>query len=299
MPRLLVALLATLITGQVHAQVLARSVDVDGVLRNYLVYLPAAYSGEVERPVMLTYHGGGMTALQWLRIADMRALADAYGYILVYPQGLPDDGEPIWNSEGPFSNGVDEIGFTRNMIDALALEFAVDQSRVYASGYSNGANLVWELACLLSDRIAAVGAVAGSMWTWTVPLCTPSRPVPLVSIHGTLDFYNPYQGGPPFSLGLIDVSQAWVRRNGADPVPDIVDVPDTAPNDGSTVDHFIWSGGEACTHVEHYRVQLGGHDWPGAFGNMDIDASTVIWDFASRYALDGALECAAAADETG
>jgi hypothetical protein len=192
---------------------------------------------------------------------------------------------------GPFSNGVDEIGFTAAMIDALAVEYTVDQSRVYASGYSNGANMAWELACLLSDRITAVGAVAGSMWTWTETLCSPTRPVSVLSIHGTLDFYNPYEGGPPFSLGPIAASEYWVQIDGADATPTVVDVPDTVPGDGSTVDHYTWANGVNCVAVEHYKVVGGGHDWPGSFGNMDIDSNQEIWDFVSQYDLDGKIDC--------
>ncbi|MEM9385524.1 MAG: hypothetical protein AAGA68_10715, partial [Pseudomonadota bacterium] len=225
-------------------------------------------------------------------LADMRPLADANGFIPVYPQGLPDeDGAPIWNSVGPFSNGVDEIGFTATMIDALASEFAIDRDRVYATGYSNGANMTWELACYLSDRIAAIAPVAGSMWEWTERRCHPTRAVPVVSIHGTLDFYNAYEGAPPFSLGLIAASEYWVANAGADPTPTIVDIPDTVPNDGSTVEYYTWSNGAGCVSIEHYKVNRGGHDWPGATGNRDIDANEIAWTFTSRHDLGGRLDC--------
>ncbi|MFT4662909.1 MAG: hypothetical protein ACI8XB_003202, partial [Patiriisocius sp.] len=35
----------------------------------------------------------------------------------------------------------------------------------------------------------------------------------------------------------------------------------------------------SCTEVWLYTVEGGGHDWPGAFGNMDISASREAWDF--------------------
>lgn len=270
-------------------QLIPEDIDVDGVAREYLVYLPAGYDGTTDLPVLLVYHGGDMTSQSMLQLVDMRPLADAHGFLAVYPQGLVEDGSPIWNSEGPFSNGVDEIGFTSEMIDALAADYAVDQSRVYACGYSNGGNMAWELACLLSERIAAVAAVAGSMWEWTEDLCVPTRPVPVSSIHGTFDFYNPYNGGPPFSLGLIAASEYWAQADGANPVPTVTDVPNTAPGDGSTVDHFVWADGDDCVAVEHYKVVGGGHDWPGVFGNMDIDASELIWSFVSKYDLSGRI----------
>jgi len=284
------ALAALLFTTSTSADLLQRSVDVDGVTRQYLVYLPVDYDGSERLPVMLAYHGGGGNAFGMLFLADFRPFADEDNFIAVYPQGLPENGDsgpPIWNSEGPFSNGVDEIGYTAAMLDALDDEFEIDETRVYATGYSNGANLAWELACLLSDRITAVAPVAGSMWTWTETLCAPTRPVPVVSIHGTRDFYNPYDGGPPFSLGLIEASEYWARHNGTDREPIILDVPNNVPGDGSTVDLYAWANGEDCVSVEHYKVQNGGHDWPGVFGNMDIDSTEVIWRFVSRYDMFG------------
>lgn len=273
------------------AQLMNKTVDVDGVTRQYLMYLPSGYDGVTELPVLFTFHGGDMTSLAMLNLVDQRPLADAHDFILVYPQGLPDDGANIWNSVGPFSNGVDEIGFVSTMIDDLDAQFAVDTARVYACGYSNGANLVWELGCFLGDRIAAGGAVAGSMWEWTEDLCTPSRPFPVMSIHGTQDFYNPWGGGPPYSLGLVAASEYWVQNANGDLTPDIVNLPNTAPGDGSTVTRFTWSGGDECVDVAHYRVNNGGHDWPGVFGNMDIDSNQLIWDFVSQYDLNGRIGC--------
>ncbi|MEM7306618.1 MAG: PHB depolymerase family esterase [Planctomycetota bacterium] len=283
---------AAALSSAASAQLIVKDVDVDGVARQYLLYLPAGYDGTVDLPVLLNYHGGSGTMFGHLALTDMRPLADAEGFLLVHPQGLPDkEGFTIWDSIGPFSIGTDEIGYAEAMIDSLDAEYAVDLDRVYACGYSNGANMVWELGCFLSDRIAAVGAVAGSMWTWTETLCTPTRPFPLVSIHGTFDFYNPWSGGPPFSLGLIEASEYWVQNANGNLTPTIVDVPDTAPFDGSTVDHHTWSGGDECVDIEHYKVVGGGHDWPGVFGNMDIDSNTVIWEFVSQYSLNGKLDC--------
>lgn len=290
---ILLALASLALLAPVDAQQLRyRDVDVNGVARDYLLYLPAGYDGLTELPVMLVYHGGSMDAASMMLYADFRPLADAEGIILGYPQGLPDGaGDRIWNSEGPFSNGVDEIGFTGAVIDDLTANFAVDPSRVYACGYSNGANLMWELGCDLGDRIAAVGAVAGSMWTWAEAQCAPARPMPVLSIHGTFDFYNPYAGSP-YSLGLIEASEFWATNAAADPVPVEVDLPDLVTSDFSTVTRFTWSGGDDCVSIEHYKVVRGGHDWPGTPGsNRDIDANQVIWDYVSQYDLDGRIDC--------
>ena len=35
----------------------------------------------------------------------------------------------------------------------------------------------------------------------------------------------------------------------------------------------------------------GGHDWPGSFGNMTIDSNVEIWEFVSRYDINGLISC--------
>jgi polyhydroxybutyrate depolymerase len=276
------------------AQLMNQTINVGGVQRQYVMYLPAGYDGSSPLPVMMAFHGGCDSAFSFVQLADFRPYADADQFMAVYPQGLPEAGDPscpVWNSEGPFTSGVDDIGYTAAIIDDLAANYNIDETRVYACGYSNGANMSWELACLLSDRIAAVGPVAGSMWQWTPNQGTPTRPVPVVSIHGTQDFYNPWGGGPPYSLGLIAASEFFAQNANADTTPTIVDLPNIAPGDGSTVDLYTWGNGDDCVEVQHYRVQNGGHDWPGVFGNMDIDSTQVIWEFCKQFSLNGKIDC--------
>ena len=163
-PTALAALLA--LAGTAGAQqLLTETIDVQGVNRLYVLYVPASYSAADPAPLMFNFHGGAMTAMEMLQLSDMRAQAEADGFLLVYPQGLPEPGGgPIWNSEGPYSNGTDEMAFIGAVIDELAVDYSVDERRVYACGYSNGGNLVYDLACQMSDRFAAIAAVAGNMF---------------------------------------------------------------------------------------------------------------------------------------
>jgi polyhydroxybutyrate depolymerase len=55
--------------------------------------------------------------------------------------------------------------------------------------------------------------------------------------------------------------------------------PNTSTNDGSTVSSEKYGAENSCTEVWLYTVQGGGHDWPGAYGNMDIEASREAWLF--------------------
>ena len=59
------------------------------------------------------------------------------------------------------SNKVDDVGFTRALLDDLATVTNVDAKRVFATGISNGGIMCYRLASELSDRIAAIAPVAG------------------------------------------------------------------------------------------------------------------------------------------
>jgi len=63
------------------------------------------------------------------------------------------------------------------------------------------------------------------------------------------------------------------------------------PSDGSTVERHSWEGGDGCVMVDNLKVLGGGHDWPGSFGNLDIDATLEIWNYVSRFNLEGLIEC--------
>ena len=58
-----------------------------------------------------------------------------------------------------------------------------------------------------------------------------------------------------------------------------------------SVERYTWSTASGCAYVEELKVIGGGHDWPGSFGNMTIDANIEIWQFVSRYDINGLIGC--------
>ncbi|PHI21338.1 hypothetical protein CEQ90_02765 [Lewinellaceae bacterium SD302] len=271
----------------------------DGLNRSYIVYVPASYNADVPAPLMFNYHGFTDNSANHLAYTDMRPIADTAGFILVYPQGSLLFGFLSHWNVGSFTNGstADDIGFTEAMIDSLSNSYAIDSSRVYACGFSNGGYFSFRLACELSDRIAAVASVSGVMSTQNFNSCSPQRPVPVMSIHGTNDGVVDYNGGNPAgSLSVDEVLDYWVGHNELDPEPTITELPDLNSNDNSTVEYQSWRSQDGCFAVDHYRVDNGTHTWPLVGGNpsernVDISASQLIWDFVSQYNLDGPIEC--------
>ena len=150
----------------------------------------------------------------------------------------------------------------------------------------------YTLACELNERIAAIASVTGSMIGPNLAACNPQRPVPVMEIHGTADNTVPYNGTVLSAFVAIPtLVDAWVGFNNCNPTPLFTNVPNTSTTDGCTVEHYVYSGGDAGTTVEHYKIIDGGHTWPGAIfpigvTNQDIQASREIWRFFSQYRLD-------------
>ena len=274
-------------------QLLNKTLIHDGETREYTVYIPESYQGDTDFPLLFNFHGGSGDIASQLSIADMRPIADTADFILIYPQALPDPndgGSTQWTHKEPTT--IDDIFFVEAMIDAMAADYMIDQNRVYACGYSNGGEFSLELACRLSDRIAAIGVVARSMFIDTFNECDPTHPIGILTIHGSLDDYNGITfGGITYYISLDDLNMYWSDFNNTDSNPSVIDIPDLNTDDGSTVEHFSWGNGDGCVAVEHFKVNGGGHDWPGSFGNMDIDASLEIWNYVSQYDLDGLIGC--------
>ena len=251
----------------------------------------------------MNFHGGTDNGNAQLNIADMRALADQDQFILVYPDAYPEplEGETNWqvvvSGDLPFTvpTAHDDIGFVDVLIDAMHAEHGIDLNRVYAMGYSNGGGFAFDLACRLNERIAAIGVVARTMYIESYESCNVNHPTAVMTILGTADYISNYDGityeGTLYYASADDSHELWLDANGIPGEPVQTAVPDISSNDGSTADLITWESLDECVAVEHYRINGGGHDWPGTFGNMDIVAHEVIWDFVKQYGLSGHLDC--------
>ena len=287
--------LMILITGILSAQqTINGSIIHDGIEREYILYIPANYSGAESVPLVMNFHGYGSNAYEQMFYGDFRPIADTAGFLVVHPQGTLHLGKQHWNVGGwTIGSTVDDVGFTGALIDSLSVEYNIDFTRVYATGMSNGGFMSFLLACQLGHRIAAIAPVAGSMTPETYNNCDPSHSTPVLQIHGTTDPVVSYSGSI-FSKPVETALQYWVTYNQCVSVPIITQMPDVDPEDGSIVEYHLYEGGNNQVSVAHYQVIDGGHTWPGSViqlpeTNNDINASEKIWRFFSQYDLFGLM----------
>lgn len=287
-----------LFLGLVHvasfafAQSVIKTMIHDGIQREYRLYVPSIYDGSESVPLLFNLHGYGSNAVQQEVYGDFRSIADTANFILVHPDGTDDmTGTAFWNAFGSPSETVDDIGFISALIDTLADDYNIDLNRVYSTGMSNGGFMSYTLACQLSHRIAGIASVTGTMVTFNLNACNCQHPMPVMQVHGTLDGTVPYNGNAQGFVAVEDLVDHWVDFNNCNTTAVETAVPDVNMTDGCTADRFVYSGGTNDASVELYRINGGGHTWPGTpvvFGvtNQDFSASVEIWRFFSQYSLD-------------
>ena len=263
-----------------------RHITVSGVSRMYLLH--AGGEPKPGRPLVLVLHGwhGSAVGIERRTRGSFDKLADRDGAVVIYPEALDD---PRWNDGWPTGGPAppDDLAFLSTLIDALSAELGIDRQRVYAAGFSNGASMVYRLACQRPDLVAAVAPVSGDMSGPVASGCSGGTPVAIIAMHGTHD------GLVPFGDRQQNDVRTWVRRDGCPPTPSSSRLPDTDPDDGTKTRVDLYAPCVAGTAVAFYTIEGGGHAWPGgeamrsrgAHENTprDFDAAAVIWDFFQQH----------------
>lgn len=259
-----------------------------GTQRSFIVHLPPSY-GQEPQPVVFNYHGYDNTAARMVKYTNMGAEADQENFIVVFPQGANDGlGKASWNAgigASGTTGSTDDVQFTRDMISYLQKNYCIDMHRIYVTGYSIGGSMAYRVACTLSNEIAALATVEGAFYHFDGG-CQPTRPIPVLEIHGQADQFAPYDGAPSRRLASVQTFlNVWFNLDKCDPNAS------TTIFQQADVTGWKWSNCANGVVVEHYKISDGGHVWPGSATPMPdlgytthtIDANVVIWNFLNTF----------------
>lgn len=243
--------------------------SVDGFSRSYALYVPESvdfFGAPV--PAIMVLHG--FPPVDMATVTAMSEAADRSGFIAVYPKA---NAGAEWamacdRCSPNAAAGVDDIEYFRAVVAALPEILPVDPGRIYMTGFSNGGIMTYRAACVLSNEIAAFAPNGAGIWTWHRDNCSPGRDVPILMINGTDDPSFPWEGvavsaplvGGDVQLPVLETVALWADKNGCGENPSIAELPD-AFDDGTTVERWSFSGCGAETLF--YRIDGGGHTWPG------------------------------------
>lgn len=272
-------------TDQAGGTSAKHDIESGGRDRTFILHLPDHYEQHDDWPLIVAYHGRGSTGTEVEGFSRLSTLPA----VVAYPNGEIGTGSgyrQAWQGAPYEPPGVDDVAFTRDLLDELQGDLCVDARRTYATGKSNGAGFVGLLACRLPDRFAAVAPVAGAFYPGTEEGCADAPPVPVLDVHGTGDTTIPYAGDADRGLPAIpDWVQGWVDRDGCRAAPQERTI-------GTDVTIRRWRDCGAGAEVEHVAVQGGGHVWPGAdvysgggYVTHTIQAERVMWSFFQRHEL--------------
>jgi len=276
--------------------------------RSFLVHIPPSYITTTPHALVLSFHGFGEEDLNQEKISGLSQQGlkiNGKGIIAVYPNAKFGPGrsgkESIRAWQGaPYSPpGVDDIAFTQTVVQQLQSNLCVDDSRIYASGKSNGGGFTNLLACTQSTAniFAAFAPVSAALYSGANPNdCAPGRTVPIINFHGLADTTVPFYGQSADDKGdtayatpsITQYREAWAIRNGCGP-PSCSDSPALGigaiisnPDGNTTLVQSICSASDNDAIVNGFSVRCLGHSWPSTLG---LDGGITNFNATTAYIL--------------
>ncbi|HEX9084586.1 MAG TPA: PHB depolymerase family esterase [Gemmatimonadaceae bacterium] len=279
-----------------------RTIEFGGDTRAYLLHVPANFQSG-SGALVIALHGSRGSGLRLSETSGLSSESDRKGFAVAYPFALvsPGSGVTMWNEFFNRSfgrNPPDDVGFIRTLIQTLQAEVNPDPKRIFVTGLSNGGFMAHRVAVELSDLVAAIGVVEGTLVSPGDPARVP-RPVAPVSVlilHGDQDPIVPCCSRPPVA-SQEQTFNYWIgpSANACSTIDTSKPICDSRGNPIAIEKNA--TGCRGNTEVRYYRLEGGVHHWytgpmniPGQSPfNPDFDAATgvttddILWNFFASH----------------
>jgi poly(3-hydroxybutyrate) depolymerase len=243
------------------------TMQIGGVARKYILYAPTGLPA--HPPLVYVIHGFNMTGQQEVGLTRMNAVADKGKFLVVYPDALLDaSNQPSWDM-----SGQNDYKFLLAIIDSADAKYHIDLSKVYASGFSQGGFMSFQLGCRYADKFAAIAPVSGLL----SGSCKPARAVPMFLTFGTADVATP--------ASFMQSVDAWVKLAECPATPKVTR-PYPATNANSVVTRIEYGPCKDGTAVMADSVKGGPHEWP-MNTQTKVNNSEEVWSFFKKFTLGG------------
>lgn len=242
----------------------------DGLQRHALVFVPPGYTAKTKVPVVFDLHGSNSFPRAQLAQSAWPDVAAENGFIVVAPEGGLDGKLPdthAWNVPGVTpGGGPDDAEFLSEAIDQVKARYCVDDTRLFASGYSGGGRMLSQYICNGNRDFSAAGFVmslrAGypvqqrGKWLPDPKTCRPAQPVSIIAFWGAKDVTNPYAGGgkPYWQYGGQMALNRWAELDGC--------VGPEKVMKGLRVSSAQFDRCKGGTQILSYTIADQTHDWP-------------------------------------
>lgn len=274
-----------------------------GLTRAYLLHVPSSFQSG-SSALVIALHGSQGSGLRLESTSGLSDEADAKGFAVAYPYALvsPGAGFTEWNEFFNHSfgaNAPDDVGFIRQLILALQSQLNPDPKRIFVTGLSNGGFMAHRIGVQLSDLVAAIGVVEGTLVSPGDPANVPPAvaPVSVLVLHCDQDPTVPCCSAPPVA------SQEQTFNYWSGPNADACTAVDTnqpicdSQGNPTAVEEKDATACRGNTEVKYYRLEGGVHLWytspmnvPGRVPfNPDFSAATgvttddILWNFFATH----------------
>ena len=256
--------------------------------RKYLLYQPVDLPPQA--PVVFVLHGYTDNAANMRDFSHMDAIADRYGFAVVYPQGTIDkQGKRFWQVGYAFhvDETVDDVGFLVTLAHHLQSSHDFAPRHTYMTGMSNGGDMAYLMACQRPNVFTAIAPVVGTLMQWIDDAYPTPQPIPILAFNGTADTVTDYAGDPHNRdgwgayLGVDAIMAYWQRAHGSTG-SNVTLLTHPDGTDPRSVAHHMYETGDSASQLQLYQIIGGGHDWSGGTDTLFFDASDIIGQFFAR-----------------
>jgi polyhydroxybutyrate depolymerase len=256
------------------------------VTRHYILRVPPAYDGKSPKPLVVVLHGWGTSGTLAEGYTKMADGADKHGYISVFPDGLGQT--KGWNAGFIDLSGQkkDDVKFVSDLIDEVSRQVKVDPNRIYVCGHSNGAFLTHAVGAGIGNRLAAIGAVAGTIG---IPRANthvpdPKWPVNVLIFHGKQDptvAFSQTSKALLTGYGAEESAKWWADKDGISAPPKVTKV--------GGIETTTYGGTSKGPEVVLITSETGIHAWPGGYNDkgpetvFGANAADLLFAFFDRH----------------
>ncbi len=161
--------------------------------RSYRIAMPQGHDGTTPVGAVVWSHGYKGSARGVMRNNSLRRMVSEAGLALIGAQGINGSWDLPYGPSTFDSTGASEYAYFDAVIADATAKFAIDKTRIIASGFSAGGMMVWNLACNHPENFAGFVPMAGTFWLKPPETC--KGPISsIVHIHGDADRTVPLTG---------------------------------------------------------------------------------------------------------
>lgn len=241
-------------------------------------YVPSSYDGTMAVPLVVALHGGSSTGDKFATNTMFHNIADRENFIVVYPEAtlMYEDKtgrHHEWN--GFYFNNKDEeeTHWLKLLVEKICDDYAVDRSRIYLTGHSNGDQMSLHFAVIHPEIFAACAGLNGPTKIEQIVdrqgnRINPKVPLPYMRWNGEKD---PLGGNEKISRHEVNeqLNHYWIENNGCSKFPQF-------RLDGKISTKIYTSDNNAEVRFTEYK---------GGPHTLNIELTNVVWyEFFSRFA---------------